>query len=120
MGNDVVQEFQVVVPGDTENLRDAEFGKTVQEVVTDGVVGIAGGVSHEDDGTLSKPRPTGRHFAMVRAWQSKNPATSSSKPVPRRSWPQSPISRRCPSGPNLTRAQRSSRLETMGGPARSR
>jgi len=36
----VVEEFQVVVAGNTEDLGDAEFGETVQQVVTDGVDGI--------------------------------------------------------------------------------
>ena len=37
MGDDVIEEFQVVVAGDTEYLGDAEFGQAVQEIVTDGV-----------------------------------------------------------------------------------
>src|SRR5581483_2165067 len=104
MGDNVVEEFQVVVAWDAEDLRDAEFGEAVQKIVADGVVGVAGGITHDHDGTLPKPRPLGRHFARVRAWQSKNPATSSSKPVPRRSWTSSPTSKRCPSGPSPTRA----------------
>jgi hypothetical protein len=52
MGDDVVEEFEVVVAGYTEDLGDAEFGETVQQVVTNGVDGIGRGISHEDDGTL--------------------------------------------------------------------
>ena len=52
MGDDVVEEFQVVVAGNAEDLGDAEFGEAVQQVVTDGVDGIRRGIGHEDDGTL--------------------------------------------------------------------
>jgi Polyketide cyclase / dehydrase and lipid transport len=52
VGDDVVEEFQVVVAGNAEDLGDAELGETVQQVVADGVDGIGRGISHEDDGTL--------------------------------------------------------------------
>jgi hypothetical protein len=52
MSDDVVEEFQVVVAGNTEDLGDAEFGETVEQVITNGVDGIRGGIGHEDDGTL--------------------------------------------------------------------
>jgi uncharacterized membrane protein len=54
VGDDVVEELQVVVAGNTEDLGDAEFGETVQQVVTNGVDGIIGGIGHEDDGTLGR------------------------------------------------------------------
>ena len=121
VGDDVVEEFQVVVARDAEDLGDAEFGEAVQQIVADGVDGIG----RRDQ---SRPRPYARRnrsrpdaiSLWCGPWQSKNPATSSSKPVPRRFWTSSPISKRCPSGRNPTRARRSSRPETTGGPAKSR
>ena len=40
MGDDVVEELQVVVAGNAEDLGDAEFGEAVQQIVTDGVGGF--------------------------------------------------------------------------------
>ncbi len=37
MGDDVIEELQVVVAGYTEYLGDTEFGQAVQQVVADGV-----------------------------------------------------------------------------------
>jgi hypothetical protein len=54
MGDDVVEELQVVIARNAEDLRDAELGETVQQVVTDGVCGIGRGISHRHDGTLGR------------------------------------------------------------------
>ncbi len=37
MGDDVIEEFEVVVAGDSEDFGNAEFCEAVEQVVTDGV-----------------------------------------------------------------------------------
>jgi uncharacterized membrane protein len=64
----MVEEFQVVVAGNAEDLGDAEFGETVEEVVADGVDGISRGITHEDDGTLGRnPSRPDADWPIVRA-----------------------------------------------------
>jgi ribosome-associated toxin RatA of RatAB toxin-antitoxin module len=48
----VIEEFEVVVAGDTEDFGNTEFYQAVEEVVTDGV-GVFSISGHEDDGTAS-------------------------------------------------------------------
>ena len=75
MGDDVIEELQVVVAGYTEYLGDTEFCEAVQQVVTDGV-GVFTGSAHGDDGTRlrSKTPSIPRCLAIVRTWQSTRPA----------------------------------------------
>ena len=40
MGDDVVEEFEVVVAGNAEDLGNPEFYEAVEQVVTDGVARI--------------------------------------------------------------------------------
>jgi hypothetical protein len=54
VGDDVVEELQVVIAGNAEDLRDAELGEAVQQIVTDGVCGIGRGINHRHDGTLGR------------------------------------------------------------------
>ncbi len=50
MGDDVIEELQVVVAGNAEYLGDTEFCQAVQQVVTDGV-GVFTAAHHGDDAT---------------------------------------------------------------------
>ena len=73
MGDDVVQEFQVVVAGNAEDLGDAEFGEAVEQVVADGVNGSlaewqAARIGHEARRyARSKQFRAGRRRAIVPA-----------------------------------------------------
>ena len=40
MGDDVIEEFEVVVAGNAEDFGNAEFYQAVEQVVTDGVARI--------------------------------------------------------------------------------
>ena len=60
----MIEERQVVVARNAEDLRDPEFGKAVEKIITDGVSGI----SHADDGTPGKSLfPPGAARDIVRA-----------------------------------------------------
>src|ERR1700733_10875451 len=81
MGDDVIEELQVVVAGYAEYFGDAEFGQAVQQVITDGVGRlrcVRRSSSHDVDATRlrSKPPFTRHHLAIVRSWQSTKPAKS--------------------------------------------
>src|SRR5581483_2000388 len=70
VGDDVVEELQVVVAGNTEDFGDAEFGETVQQVVTDGV-----GSSHGIDGTPARKQHRSDAASLsCGPWPSRNPA----------------------------------------------
>ena len=78
VGDDVVEEFQVVVAGYTEYLGHTEFCEAVQQVVTDGVGARDSNYQQLTgiDGTRlrSKTPSTRRCLAIVRTWQSTRPA----------------------------------------------
>jgi hypothetical protein len=54
MGNDVVEEFQLIVTGNTEDISHAEFGQTIKEIVAHGVASFGDGVHHS---TVVQPTP---------------------------------------------------------------
>ena len=123
MGDDVIEELQVVVAGHAEHFGDAEFGEAVQQIVTDGVGrarSIRRSSSHDVDATRlrSKPPSAWRGLAIVRSWQSTKPAKSSSRQLRRRSSTSSAILTRSPNGRSRIKAWRSSTRDKNGRPAK--
>ena len=75
MGDDVIEEFEVVVAGDAEDLGNPEFGQAVEQIVTDGVGVIQRATLTRTTVRVCgrKRRPPGAASLSCGPWQSRNP-----------------------------------------------